>query len=64
MNNGHVAAAAGVTKPVLYRYVSDKSDLAGALAERYAQRLLELLEEGTTQPTTRATPWPARSTPT
>ncbi|WP_370327724.1 TetR/AcrR family transcriptional regulator [Euzebya sp.] len=42
-----VAAAAGVTKPVLYRYVSDKGDLVQALAIRYAGRLEPLLEEGT-----------------
>lgn len=42
-----VAAAAGVTKPVLYRYVADKGDLVQALAVRYAGRLEALLEEGT-----------------
>ncbi|CAN5200268.1 TetR/AcrR family transcriptional regulator [soil metagenome] len=43
-----VAAAAGVTKPVLYRYVTDKGDLVQALALRYAARIEALLEEGTT----------------
>lgn len=43
-----VAAAAGVTKPVLYRYVTDKGDLVQALAVRYAKRIERLLEEGTT----------------
>jgi AcrR family transcriptional regulator len=42
-----VAAAAGVTKPVLYRYVADKGDLVQALAHRYAGRIEALLEEGT-----------------
>lgn len=45
-----VAAAAGVTKPVLYRYVADKGDLVQALAVRYAERLERLLEEGTAAP--------------
>jgi AcrR family transcriptional regulator len=43
-----VASAAGVTKPVLYRYVTDKGDLVQALAMRYASRIEALLEEGTT----------------
>lgn len=42
-----VAAAAGVTKPVLYRYVADKNDLVQALAVRYAGRIEALVEEGT-----------------
>lgn len=42
-----VAAAAGVTKPVLYRFISDKEDLAAALAARYAQQLDDLLAAGT-----------------
>jgi AcrR family transcriptional regulator len=42
-----VAAAAGVTKPVLYRYVADKGDLVQALALRYAARIERLVEEGT-----------------
>ncbi len=39
-----VAAAAGVTKPVLYRFISDKGDLAGALADRYVKRLQDILD--------------------
>jgi AcrR family transcriptional regulator len=35
-----VAAEAGVTKPVLYRYFSDKSALVAALAERGSEILL------------------------
>lgn len=46
-----VAAAAGVTKPVLYRFISDKDDLAGALADRYVTRLQALLEDGTAEGT-------------
>lgn len=42
-----VAATAGVTKPVLYRYVADKGDLVQALALRYAARIESLVEEGT-----------------
>lgn len=42
-----VAAAAGVTKPVLYRFIADRDDLAAALAERYAAQLNKVLEEGT-----------------
>lgn len=42
-----VAAAAGVTKPVLYRHVTDKGDLVQALAVRYAARIESLVEEGT-----------------
>ncbi len=38
-----VAAEAGVTKPVLYRYFSDKSALVEALAERGSQILTERL---------------------
>jgi AcrR family transcriptional regulator len=49
-----VAAAAGVTKPVLYRYVADRGDLVQALAVRYAARLEQLLEEGTTAPDPRS----------
>jgi AcrR family transcriptional regulator len=36
-----VAAEAGVTKPVLYRYFSDKAELVQALAERGSQILLD-----------------------
>ena len=38
-----VAAEAGVTKPVLYRYFSDKAELVGALAERGSEILLDRL---------------------
>lgn len=44
-----VAAAAGVTKPVLYRYVQDKGDLVQALAVRYAGQIEKLVEQGTAQ---------------
>src|SRR6516164_260564 len=46
-----VAAEAGVTKPVLYRYFSDKAELVEALAERgseiLAERLLPAINAGT-----------------
>lgn len=46
-----VAAEAGVTKPVLYRYFSDKAELVEALAERgsqiLAERLLPAIKVGT-----------------
>ena len=38
-----VATEAGVTKPVLYRYFSDKAELVDALAERGSQILLDRL---------------------
>jgi AcrR family transcriptional regulator len=38
-----VAAEAGVTKPVLYRYFSDKAELVDALAERGSEILAERL---------------------
>ncbi len=38
-----VAAEAGVSKPVLYRYFSDKSALVDALAERGSELLLARL---------------------
>ncbi len=45
-----VAAEAGVTKPVLYRYFSDKADLVAALAERGSEilrgRLLPAINAG------------------
>lgn len=40
---GAVAAEAGVTKPVLYRYFSDKAELVAALAERGSRILLDRL---------------------
>ena len=46
-----VAAEARVTKPVLYRYFSDKAELVEALAERgsemLAERLLPAINAGT-----------------
>jgi AcrR family transcriptional regulator len=46
-----VAAEAGVTKPVLYRYFSDKAELIEALAERgseiLTERLLPAINRGT-----------------
>ncbi|SFQ18146.1 DNA-binding transcriptional regulator, AcrR family [Amycolatopsis arida] len=39
----HVAAAAGVTKPVLYRHFEDKADLFVALGQRGTEILLERL---------------------
>src|SRR5262249_47372916 len=46
-----VAAEAGVTKPVLYRYFSDKAELVEALAERgsemLSERLLPAIKAGT-----------------
>jgi AcrR family transcriptional regulator len=46
-----VAAEAGVTKPVLYRYFSDKAELVDALAERgsavLTERLLPAINAGT-----------------
>jgi AcrR family transcriptional regulator len=38
-----IAAAAGVTKPVLYRHFADRADLQRAVSERAAQLLLERL---------------------
>ena len=35
-----IAAAAGVTKPILYRYCGDKGGLYGALADRYLGPLI------------------------
>jgi AcrR family transcriptional regulator len=46
-----VAAEAGVTKPVLYRYFSDKAELVEALADRgseiLGERLLPAIKAGT-----------------
>ncbi|HET9139700.1 TetR/AcrR family transcriptional regulator [Actinophytocola sp.] len=39
----HVAAAAGVTKPVLYRHFTDKADLYVALGQRGTELLFERL---------------------
>ena len=38
-----VAAEAGVTKPVLYRYFADKAELISALGERATETLFERL---------------------
>ncbi|MEA2487163.1 MAG: hypothetical protein QOF16_817 [Actinomycetota bacterium] len=38
-----IAAAAGVTKPILYKHFGDKGGLYRTLAERYVQRILEEL---------------------
>lgn len=38
-----IAAAAGITKPILYRHFGDKGGLYRALAERYAGPMLEQL---------------------
>ncbi len=38
-----IAAAAGVTKPILYKHFGDKGGLYQALAERYLDQLLDLL---------------------
>ncbi|MFN2594341.1 MAG: TetR family transcriptional regulator [Actinomycetota bacterium] len=38
-----IAAAAGVTKPILYKHFGDKGGLYRALAERYVHRLLDEL---------------------
>jgi AcrR family transcriptional regulator len=40
-----VAAAAGVTKPIIYDRIGSRADLADALAERLAQRMLVASEE-------------------
>src|SRR6185503_19473544 len=34
-----IAAEAGITKPIVYRYFGDKDDLYAALAERYLEEL-------------------------
>ena len=48
-----IAAAAGITKPVLYRHFGDKGGLYAALAERHTARLLvdlrSALESGGTR---------------
>lgn len=41
-----IAAAAGVTKPIVYRHVGDKADVTRLLAERYLDELLDRLEAG------------------
>jgi len=39
-----IAAAAGITKPILYRHFGDKGGLYAALAERHTDRLLVTLQ--------------------
>jgi AcrR family transcriptional regulator len=43
-----IAAAAGITKPILYRHFGDKSGLYAALAERHTDRLLDALVDALT----------------
>ncbi|MDQ4144567.1 MAG: TetR/AcrR family transcriptional regulator [Actinomycetota bacterium] len=43
-----IAAAAGVTKPILYKHFGDKGGLYQALAERYLRQLLDLLRTSLT----------------
>src|SRR5436309_16066243 len=40
-----MAAEAGVTKPVLYRYFHDKSELYQAIAERYVEQVATQLRQ-------------------
>src|SRR5438067_8325805 len=40
----HIAAEAGITKPILYRHFGDKGGLYAALAERHTERLLLVLQ--------------------
>jgi AcrR family transcriptional regulator len=40
-----IAAEAGITKPILYRHFGDKGGLYAALAERYTDRLLHVLQQ-------------------
>lgn len=40
-----IAAEAGITKPVVYRVFSDKSDLYQALADRHTEKLLQALRK-------------------
>lgn len=44
-----IAAAAGVTKPILYRHFTDRSDLLGALAERHVSRLRQQVMDAVAQ---------------
>ncbi len=45
-----IAAACGVTKPILYRHFGDRSGLVRALAERYAADIFTELDEALTSP--------------
>lgn len=40
-----IAAAAGITKPILYRYFGDKGGLYSALADRYLEPLIATVRE-------------------
>jgi AcrR family transcriptional regulator len=40
-----MAAAAGITKPVLYRYFGDRDGLIGAVADDFAEAIVEKLQE-------------------
>lgn len=43
-----IAAAAGITKPILYRYFGDKGGLYSALADRYLEPLIATVREALT----------------
>ena len=43
-----IAAAAGITKPILYRYFGDKGGLYAALADRYLEPLIATVREALT----------------
>ena len=45
-----IAEAAGITKPILYRYFGDKSGLYQALADRYTEPLLTQVREALATP--------------
>jgi AcrR family transcriptional regulator len=45
-----IAAAAGITKPVLYRYFGDKGGLYRALADRYLSTLVGAVRQALTGP--------------
>lgn len=45
-----LAAAAGVTKPILYRHFGDRSGLVVAVAERFSTSLLADLQQALAQP--------------
>jgi AcrR family transcriptional regulator len=47
-----LAAEAGVTKPILYRHFGDRSGLIKALAERFADELIDHLTEALERPGT------------
>jgi len=47
-----LAAAAGVTKPILYRHFGDRSGLVVALAARFANRLMADLQKALAAPVT------------